>query len=364
MKISPKARRSILQIIPFGILSMAFNLVYVLIEKGILGDHPIYPSTGNPYYFNPWIIVLLTGASGLFMGSIEVFYLNKKFNRSTFIKKVFFKTSIYLILLTLLIFVNVTLSNTFEFGTDIWDEQVWEDTRKFFSSFAFWSIFLFLGLLISVALFYREVSDNIGQEVLFNFFTGKYHHPIEEQRIFMFLDMKSSTTIAEKLGHVQYFNMLREYYADLSERIIEYEGEIYQYVGDEIVLSWKLQQGLRNQNCIRTFFAMKRTLLDQEKKYQTRYGISPRFKAGLHFGQVTTGEIGEIKKDIIFTGDVLNATARIQGLCNHYQTDLLISGELKEALSLGDEYQVNDLGEAELRGRNEKMKIYSLIEVR
>ena len=73
----------------------------------------------------------------------------------------------------------------------------------------------------------------------------------------MFLDMKSSTTIAESLGHVKYFEMLKEYYSDLSDPIIKYSGEIYQYVGDEIVVSWKLKNGLQNNNCIQCFFAMK-----------------------------------------------------------------------------------------------------------
>ena len=76
---------------------------------------------------------------------------------------------------------------------------------------------VYMAAVIIVSLFYAEVSENIGPGVLANFFTGKYHTPIEEERIYMFLDMKSSTTIAENLGHVKYFEMLREYYSDLSE---------------------------------------------------------------------------------------------------------------------------------------------------
>jgi adenylate cyclase len=93
--------------------------------------------------------------------------------------------------------------------------------------------------------------------VLNNFFTGKYHIPIVEERIFMFLDMKASTTIAENLGHVKYFEMLKEYYSDISNSIIKYSGEIYQYVGDDIVVSWKLKNGLQNNNCVECFFCYK-----------------------------------------------------------------------------------------------------------
>jgi len=58
-----------------------------------------------------------------------------------------------------------------------------------------------------------------------NFFLGKYHHPVAEERIFMFVDMNSSTTIAENLGHVKYFEMLKEYFVDLSGAVIESPGD-------------------------------------------------------------------------------------------------------------------------------------------
>jgi adenylate cyclase len=217
-----------------------------------------------------------------------------------------------------------------------------------------------MAAIVVVSQFYMEVSENIGQGVLANFFTGKYHSPKEEERIYMFLDMKSSTTIAESLGHVRYFEMLREYYADLSDPIMNYSGEIYQYVGDEIVVSWKLKNGLQNNNCIQCFFAMKAALNKQTRKYNEKFGLLPGFKAGFHLGKVTTGEIGVIKKEIIFTGDVLNTTARIQGLCNMYKVDILVSDDLRKKLTLNSQFQIEALGENELRGRDEKIKLFTI----
>src|SRR4030095_4669483 len=133
-------------------------------------------------------------------------------------------------------------------------------------NYAFWSVAVYAAAIIGISLFYTEVSENLGQGVLNNFFRGKYHTPKEEERIFMFLDMKSSTTIAENIGHVKYFEMLREYFADLTDPIIEHVGEIYQYVGDEIVVSWKLNNGLQNNNCINCFFAMKSKIKAQARK--------------------------------------------------------------------------------------------------
>jgi adenylate cyclase len=176
----------------------------------------------------------------------------------------------------------------------------------------------------------------------------------------MFVDMKSSTTIAERIGHLKYFDMLKAYFADLSDPILRHEGEIYQYVGDEIVISWRLKKGLKDAHCVRCFYAMQSALENHKEEYLKKFGVFPTFKSGLHFGKVTTGEIGVVKKDIIFTGDVLNATARIQSLCNSYNVDILISEVLLHRLDVSNRFEVQPLGESELRGRGEKIALFTL----
>lgn len=221
-------------------------------------------------------------------------------------------------------------------------------------------IMLYIAAIIVITQFYSEFSDSIGPGTLSNFFLGKYHHPVQEERIFMFLDMKSSTTIAEKLGHVKYFEMLREYFYDLSDAVIDYGGTIYQYAGDEMIICWKLKDGINNNNSIECFFAMKRTLEKQIEKYNSKFGFLPAFKAGLHFGVVTAGEIGSLKKEIIFTGDVLNTAARIQGLCNHFDAELLVSEDLEKTIQFPNNYTVKSVGENLLKGRSKTMEIFAV----
>ncbi|MCA1919850.1 MAG: adenylate/guanylate cyclase domain-containing protein [Flavobacterium piscis] len=211
--------------------------------------------------------------------------------------------------------------------------------------------------------FYTEVSESMGTGLLSNFFLGKYNKPVEEDRIFMFLDMKSSTTIAEKLGHVAYFQMLQQYFSDLSSPVIDYSGEIYQYAGDEMIISWRLEKGVINNTCIRCFFAMKKSLMDKSTSYKEKYGLSPQFKAGMHCGKVTTGEIGVLKKEIIFTGDVLNTTARIEGLCNNYDVDILVSDSLAEKLDLSPYYKVESVGKNNLRGKDIQFELFTLYHI-
>lgn len=361
--LSPKNKRRLLRIIPFGIISAVLSLIYVLIERGILGDSVTYPSTGNPYHSNIPLSVSIALVLGLANGFIEIIYLNKWFQKSSFLRKIAYKTFMYIVLITIFTLLSSSIGHAFELKVGLFNEEVWKYLSRFISNLAFWSIVLYVSLGIGICLFYTEVSDNIGQGVLLNFFTGKYHQPIEEERIFMFLDMKSSTTIAEQLGHVEYFRMLREYYADLSDPIIEHGGEIYQYVGDEVIVTWKHEEQALNNNCLNCFFAMKKALKSQSKKYESNFGVIPTFKAGIHLGKVTSGEIGVIKREITFSGDVLNTTARIQGLCNQYQVDLLTSDELINTLNLEKGFEKNSLGEVELRGRNEKITLFTIEKV-
>ena len=361
--LSPKIKRNILRIIPFGALWLIFGTIYLILEKGLIGDLDYYPSTGNPYEFGGgYILVTLIfiTITGLAVGSFEILYLNKLFNKKSFSKKILYKSMIYVVIIITFLLILTVISNSIELQTGVFDKLVWNNVSTFFMSYVFWTVVLYVAVIIGVSLFFSEVSENLGLLVLHNFFIGKYHKPIEEERIFMFLDMKSSTTIAEKLGHVKYFEMLKEYYADFSEPIIQYAGEIYQYVGDEIIVSWRIKSGLHNNNCLKCFFAMKESLSNQSKKYKSTFGISPTFKAGYHLGNVTTGEIGVLKKEIIFTGDVLNTAARIQGLCNTYNVDILISDQLRNKLLLDSEFQTLSLGKSELRGRKENVELFTV----
>ncbi|WP_350290114.1 adenylate/guanylate cyclase domain-containing protein [uncultured Croceitalea sp.] len=358
--LAPKTKRYILKILPFGIITGVFYVVYALVEHGILGDHPIYPSTKNPYNFSIWVPTIVSFVIGLLIGLFEVRFLSKTFLKSSFTKKIIFKTLIYLLVIMAATVTIAVVNNTIEFGVSPLSSRVWNGVYRFFSNFAFWSIISYYTVGLTTCLFYTEISDNVGQNVLLNFFTGKYHHPVEEERVFLFLDMKSSTTIAEQLGHITYFKLLRDYYSDLSEAIITFGGEIYQYVGDEIVVTWQLKPNQKHTESVACFFAMKAALNAKSNSYIAKYGLAPTFKAGIHLGKVTTGEIGKIKKDIVFTGDVLNTTARIQGLCNEYNVPLLLSKKLVDTLHLKASYEVFELGETELRGRDEKITLYSI----
>ncbi|MDH3648807.1 MAG: adenylate/guanylate cyclase domain-containing protein [Saprospiraceae bacterium] len=185
-----------------------------------------------------------------------------------------------------------------------------------------------------------------------------YHQPREVSRIYMFLDIKGSTSIAEKLSNRIYSAFLKEFFYDVSDAIILYKGEIYQYVGDEIIVVWPLRKA--NENCIHCFFKMVEIIKEKESIYQAKYELVPAFKAGIHTGQVVETEVGKQKKEIVYHGDVLNTTSRIEGKCNELGQKLLISQDMLSHLNLGNDFHVEEKGEIELRGKSKKMALYGV----
>lgn len=360
--ISPKANRTIKRILPFGLIWLITGCVFIYAEYAAVGgsftDVPDTAIQVTPSIF--LFAMTFVFFIGLLVGSIELVYLNNAFIKRSFLQKILFKLLAYASLMFLLISITYPIAASMEQGLPIWDRKIWERFGEFLTTITFRSTAIQMAFSLLLSLFYAEISSNIGHRVLSNFLVGKYHKPKKEERIFMFADMKSSTTIAEKLGHTQYFNMLREYYFDLSPAIDKHDGEIYQYVGDEIVVSWKLVEGLRKHQCIRCYEAMKEGLKKHKSTYLKRFGVLPDFKAGFHVGELTTGEIGAIKKEIIFTGDVLNATARIQEMCKSFEVDIILSGKLVDKLGQTPEYVFQSLGTKELRGKKEKLALFTL----
>ena len=91
-----------------------------------------------------------------------------------------------------------------------------------------------------------------------------------------------------------------------------------------------------------------------------KYDVLPSFKAGLHIGEATVGEIGVIKKDIVYSGDVLNTAARIQGECNNQNVNILLSSDLLDRMQLNGAYQQIAMGEFPLKGKKEKTTLYAI----
>jgi adenylate cyclase len=177
----------------------------------------------------------------------------------------------------------------------------------------------------------------------------------------MFLDMKGSTTHAERLGPLTYCRLVQDCFNDLTDAALAHEVEIYQYAGDEAILTWRVPNGLKDANCVAVFFQFDEALRDKADYYRARYGIVPEFKAGVNLGTVTAAEIGVLKRDIAYFSDVLNTAARIQSKCNEFDRRLLISGALRSALASVPRLPAMErIGDIALKGKELPVEIYAV----
>ena len=295
---------------------------------------------------------------GFIVSASLVFYLKNAFREyplwlSVLIKLVF----------TFFLFVAVAfamLAVYFVFSKHkTFDEFVDTFYKEVFLTRAFLIFMIDLGIMTLLTILILEVVDKYGPGGFWGMMRGKYNKPKIENRIFIFLDINDATTIAEQLGHTKYFRLLREFFADITIPILANGGEIYQYVGDEVVLSWK-NTPLNKIRCLKfirhAYFVVKR----KEKRYIKRFGVAPSFKTGMHAGEVTAGVIGIVKKDLVYSGDTLNTTARIRGKCHELNHQFVLSGDFLHEFHTPHAYQITEIGEMELKGRAEKEKLYAL----
>lgn len=212
-------------------------------------------------------------------------------------------------------------------------------------------IFVLLQVIIEMV---KKYSPGIFFDVLF----GKYRHPKVEKRIVMFIDLKDSTPIAEKLGHVDYFRFIREFIEIVSTALLQYNGRIYQYVGDEVVVSW-MYNDKNTKRCIDALIETRKQLQKSSEDFRRKFDIAPEFRVGIHIGEVTVGEIGVMKKDLAMSGDTMNVTARIRSACSELNHKFIVSKEVIDSLDL-KEWQSESLGNVDLKGKNEGIELFAL----
>ena len=218
----------------------------------------------------------------------------------------------------------------------------------------------FAVLFILVLNFVFEVNRLLGQNALANFIFGAYYRPRQEQRVFLIVDIVGSTGIAEKLGDVQFLAFLNQFYRDMSDPILEHRGEVHKYVGDEAIVTWPLERGVEDARCVHCYFGMLEAIAKRREAYRRAFGLVPDFRAALHAGPVVAGEMGELKREIVFLGDTLNTAARIAEATKDAKHPCLISGDLLKRLELPSAFAVENLGRTHLRGREQSITLFAL----
>lgn len=357
-------RTTVLQVHQLLIIIIAWTFLGLLIaiyDHIVLQVYGAHERIDNYSFLVSLIRNMGAGFIGaLIGGSVLVFYVNVKYQNKPYGHILLF---VFFVFISVVAFVTLVMGIIFvpiRTGKPILDTVSLEALKSFaldghpLKSVVFWSFIVELTQLM------LQISNKFGPENFWNIVRGKYNIPKEEERIVMFLDINSSTSIAEHLGDKHYHQLLKDFFADITNPILNNNGSIYQYVGDEVVVSWSCEKGWKSDRCIKCFFDIKAMIESRREFYLTKYGIIPEFKAGIHGGKVVAGEVGIIKRDITFSGDVLNTTSRILSKCKEFKAELLASSSLMDQLKSSLRYESKSLGSIQLTGKSKTVSLYAI----
>ncbi len=286
---------------------------------------------------------------GFLAGVFELIIFKPRKTKQAFLKTVLLKIVVYFILLSLLIaFFKARIFSLFEplsFSEYIQSEEyqtfLYGGEFQTYLTYALFSIF--------VIIFTKQTSGYLGKGVLFNLITGKYHRPKEETKIFLLIDICSSTTIAEKIDPVEYFQLLDRFFVDVAESVRPYQGLIYRYIGDQVTIVWQQRDKMRNADCIRAFFALKHRIHRNRELYLNAYGFVPDFRGTAHVGEVVAVEIGDVKTQVVYQGITLYEVNKLEKIPGRINNGLCISEELFNTLEIPNFCKATPAGEKEIR---------------
>ncbi|MFT5338002.1 MAG: adenylate cyclase [Luteibaculaceae bacterium] len=219
-----------------------------------------------------------------------------------------------------------------------------------------------LRVLIPVifVVLYLQIETLVGKGMFGKYLRGAYSKPKLEERVFLFVDMIDSTSFAEKLGDRKYYRLLNGFFRMMSRPLFDSHAEIYKYVGDEVIISWKIKKNRPLDKCVNTVFNIQKQIDLEKGRYLEQFGTFPKFRASMHVGTVICAQVGDLKKEIAYNGDVLNITSRMQGVCKELRERLVVSEDVFERMEHKEKWRPQPLGKVKLKGKNEEIAIVVL----
>lgn len=294
------------------------------------------------------------------IGGVEIFLprtrLGSWLAQRTFLAAFGFKTVLYSAILVAMIFgqVGPTVALGFLEGAEAASMRAQVDAvpKGLLAALAAYITLLLVML--------RQTTQIVGERTARAVILGRYHRPRGEERFFLFIDIVGSTPVAEKLGALSVHRYLNRIFQAAADPIDDSRGEVYQYVGDEMVITWLVEEGRKGARPLACLFQIVDELEKAASEFEQEFGTVPKLRAALHAGEVVTGEAGGPRRAIVFHGDVMNATSRIENLTRELGHPYLVSENALKRMDGREAYGFEDLGPQALRGKDAAIRVYAV----
>ncbi|MBS1582229.1 MAG: adenylate/guanylate cyclase domain-containing protein [Bacteroidetes bacterium] len=303
-------------------------LKYGLVTVAVGGVLMLFNGQGQGAYLGAWLLL------GIWTGVLEEFLFGRRF-RSLAVPLQFIGKALAVNVLTIaLIFFAFAINSEQQLpgggaGTT--------HAGQLMAMRPFYRLAGQVVVVTSIAILVVQAEELMGRRLFLGFLLGRYEKPYAEERIVLDIDLVGSTALNEKLGDLRYFRFLNLTHSLMTDAVLRNEAEIHKYVGDEVLFSWTMREGRRDLNCLDLYFDIMERIQAHENDLLREFGAVPRFRGAVHGGRVITAQVGHIKRAIDFSGDVMNTTNRILGLCKDLKADLLVSEDLLKRMPDAEE---------------------------
>lgn len=274
-----KGRRAIRfrQWLTLTVTDAFFAVMLVCYDYFTMKTPMVEKATPNFPWFD-YFFLNLAGATiaGGLISAFMVYYLQDRFRDKSYGYSVLILLSIILAIMILATIPYYMIQATQTTGKPISDPETMRLYRSLFDKID--PGYFVLLPLMALQQIMLQVSNKFGPGVLWKIVKGTYNTPKIENRIFMFADLNDSTTIAEKLSDERYHKFLRNFFADITTPILDHSGEIYQYLGDGIIIVWHYYGNEKDLLPIDCFFEMKKEIESKTEKYEKKFGTVPNLK--------------------------------------------------------------------------------------
>lgn len=186
----------------------------------------------------------------------------------------------------------------------------------------------------------NDLARFMGGRVLLDLLLGRQLQPRHEERVFLLADVVDSSVAAQELGDLRFHAWLNDVFFDLAEAVVPYGGRIYRYIGDQAIITWPLTQPDAGRRAVACAFAITDELTARANRYHRSYGITPEFHYVLHGGTVVAGEMGHLRREVVYLGETLNEASRLERYAKAHGQRMTISDALLSRVVLPPEAEV------------------------
>jgi len=199
----------------------------------------------------------------------------------------------------------------------------------------------------------------LGARNLYALLIGRYQRPVFEKRVFLFIDLKDSTAITEELGGKRSREFISRFLFDISKPITDHRGDVYKFMGDGVIATWKWDEAIAGGSVIRALEEAAAAIARRRPAYQRDFGRHPEFRAGIHGGEVVVSEQGDLRRAIEYNGDNINIAARMEQKAKDHGLPVIVSEAIADAL-LAEQVPLDRVGEELVKGFSKPIGLYTL----